>query len=113
MSLLPEGMLNCLGVQFDCGHFKKANEWLALRYGEGGIVNWNLDGSTMVKQKNVPVKGTPGAGVPTEGEQTELSKGGQKLDKLDAEFGDAFDPDEEEAMVQAAIEIEKREANTK
>lgn len=62
----------------------------------------------MPKKNNVPVKGTPEAGVPTEGEQTELSKGGQKLDK----FEDGFDPDEEEAMVQAAIEVEKQEANT-
>lgn len=28
---------------FDCGHFKKANEWLTQRYGEQGVVDWNLD----------------------------------------------------------------------
>ncbi|PNS21426.1 uracil-DNA glycosylase [Sphaceloma murrayae] len=28
---------------FDCGHFKKANEWLKERYGEDGVINWNLD----------------------------------------------------------------------
>ena len=28
---------------FDCGHFKKTNEWLIKRYGEGGEVDWNLD----------------------------------------------------------------------
>jgi uracil-DNA glycosylase len=28
---------------FDCGHFKKANEWLKDRYGsEDGEVDWNL-----------------------------------------------------------------------
>jgi hypothetical protein len=26
-----------------CGHFKKANEWLKGRYGEEGIINWDLD----------------------------------------------------------------------
>lgn len=28
---------------FDCGHFKKANEWLATRYGDEGEINWSLD----------------------------------------------------------------------
>ncbi|KAK3700198.1 uracil DNA glycosylase [Vermiconidia calcicola] len=27
----------------ECGHFKAANEWLKERYGEEGVVNWNLD----------------------------------------------------------------------
>ena len=29
--------------QFDCGHFKKANEWLKVRYGEAGQIDWNLN----------------------------------------------------------------------
>lgn len=28
---------------FDCGHFKKTNEWLIGRYGEGSEIDWNLD----------------------------------------------------------------------
>ncbi|KAI9722449.1 MAG: uracil DNA glycosylase [Chrysothrix sp. TS-e1954] len=28
---------------FDCGHFKKTNEWLKERYGEDGEIDWNLD----------------------------------------------------------------------
>ncbi|KAF2278456.1 uracil-DNA glycosylase [Westerdykella ornata] len=28
---------------FDCGHFKKTNEWLVKRYGEGSEIDWNLD----------------------------------------------------------------------
>jgi uracil-DNA glycosylase len=28
---------------FECGHFKKANEWLVKRYGEGAEIDWNLD----------------------------------------------------------------------
>ncbi|EME77788.1 uncharacterized protein MYCFIDRAFT_33163 [Pseudocercospora fijiensis CIRAD86] len=27
----------------DCGHFKKANEWLEERYGDEGVIDWNLD----------------------------------------------------------------------
>lgn len=28
---------------FDCGHFKQANEWLRERYGDDGVIDWNLD----------------------------------------------------------------------
>lgn len=28
---------------FDCGHFKKTNEWLVKRYGEDETIDWNLD----------------------------------------------------------------------
>ena len=28
---------------FDCGHFKKTNEWLVERYGEDEVIDWNLD----------------------------------------------------------------------
>ncbi|KAI1433830.1 uracil-DNA glycosylase [Xylaria sp. CBS 124048] len=27
---------------FDCGHFRKTNEWLCSRYGEDGEIDWNL-----------------------------------------------------------------------
>lgn len=29
-------------MQFDNGHFKKCNDWLAQRYGEDEIIDWNL-----------------------------------------------------------------------
>lgn len=29
--------------QFDCGHFKKANQWLVQRYGKGSEIDWNLN----------------------------------------------------------------------
>ncbi|KAK5691770.1 uracil DNA glycosylase [Elasticomyces elasticus] len=28
---------------FECGHFKKANDWLETRYGKDGIIDWDLD----------------------------------------------------------------------
>ncbi|KAK7192894.1 hypothetical protein DPSP01_005105 [Paraphaeosphaeria sporulosa] len=28
---------------FDCGHFKKANDWLEVKYGKGEGIDWNLD----------------------------------------------------------------------
>ena len=30
-------------AQFDCGHFRKTNEWLEKRYGKDGIIDWNLN----------------------------------------------------------------------
>lgn len=36
---------------FDCGHFKQCNEWLALRYGEDGIIDWNLNPAAAPKRK--------------------------------------------------------------
>jgi len=35
--------LSASGGFFDCGHFRKANEWLRLRYGEHGEIDWNLN----------------------------------------------------------------------
>lgn len=29
-------------MQFDNGHFKKCNDWLAERYGQDGIIDWSL-----------------------------------------------------------------------
>ncbi|KAI0151647.1 uracil-DNA glycosylase [Xylariaceae sp. FL1272] len=28
---------------FECGHFRKTNEWLVQRYGESGQIDWNLN----------------------------------------------------------------------
>lgn len=38
---------------FDCGHFKKANEWLVKRYGEEGEIDWALrpDNTTKAPKK--------------------------------------------------------------
>jgi uracil-DNA glycosylase len=32
-----------MNMQFDCGHFKKANKWLEERYGKDGAIDWNLN----------------------------------------------------------------------
>lgn len=37
---------------FDCGHFRKANEWLVGRYGEGAEVDWALvEGTSTLAKK--------------------------------------------------------------
>lgn len=38
----------------DCGHFKKCNEWLALRYGENGVIDWDLNPSAKKAKAEVP-----------------------------------------------------------
>ncbi|RDA89162.1 hypothetical protein CP532_2260 [Ophiocordyceps camponoti-leonardi (nom. inval.)] len=35
---------------FDCGHFKKANEWLITRYGADGEIDWALTSGTTTKK---------------------------------------------------------------
>jgi uracil-DNA glycosylase len=35
--------MGLMRVQFECGHFKKANEWLVQRYGKGEGIDWNLN----------------------------------------------------------------------
>ncbi|KAK1595754.1 uracil-DNA glycosylase [Colletotrichum navitas] len=34
---------------FDCGHFKKANEWLVTRYGAGAEIDWDLSATKKVE----------------------------------------------------------------
>lgn len=78
---------------FTCGHFKKANEWLESRYGAvNGPIDWSLSGTTPVGLS------TPPPDVATAQDETKDGK--------DEEFvGD----DDEEAMIQAAIEAENAE----
>jgi len=42
---------------FDCGHFRKANEWLVGRYGEGAEVDWALvEGNSTLDKKRAEEK---------------------------------------------------------
>lgn len=43
---------------FDCGHFKKANEWLISRYGDEGEIDWSLGSSEPVETAVVAKKTT-------------------------------------------------------
>lgn len=60
---------------FECGHFRKANEWLAARYGVDGEIDWNLN----------PVDGRPttsavkgeGEGEEKQAADAEEKKGGE------------------------------------
>ncbi|KAA8909481.1 uracil-DNA glycosylase [Sphaerosporella brunnea] len=70
---------------FDAGHFKKANEWLELKYGDKGPINWSLHGSTPVGLRKEALK--------------------KATDVADAD--DEFGVHDEEAMVEAALKAEK------
>ncbi|KAI0521572.1 uracil-DNA glycosylase [Xylaria bambusicola] len=71
---------------FDCGHFRKANEWLRNRYGdEDGEIDWNLNPD----------------GVPTVSKKVEEEKENKKIDG-----NEDVDEDEEAAIALAAAEAE-------
>ncbi|KAI1384057.1 uracil-DNA glycosylase [Hypoxylon trugodes] len=36
---------------FDCGHFKATNEWLKGRYGEDGVIDWDLNPNAEAKKE--------------------------------------------------------------
>lgn len=41
---------------FDCGHFRKANDWLVSRYGAGAEIDWDLSGAKKVEAAVVETK---------------------------------------------------------
>jgi len=41
---------------FECGHFRKTNEWLADRYGADEVIDWNLGDVVPQPKAVVPVK---------------------------------------------------------
>lgn len=43
---------------FDCGHFKKANEWLISRYGDDGEIDWSLGSSVPAEAAAVVTRKT-------------------------------------------------------
>jgi len=82
---------------FDCGHFRKANEWLIKRYGPDGEIDWSLspESSTL----SISKKKTAAAAPPAETDEDEALK------KL------VEDAEEEEAAA-AAEEEEAKKENT-
>ena len=74
---------------FDCGHFKKANEWLISRYGDAGEIDWALaEGNSTLS------KPAPAATKPAEDEKENIQKKPEE-DDLDA------NSDDEEALEEA------------
>ncbi|KAI0383509.1 uracil-DNA glycosylase [Hypomontagnella monticulosa] len=66
---------------FDCGHFKQTNEWLAARYGEDGVIDWDLNPSEKKREEKEEAKKeeedeepTPVVAVGTVDEETKVEE---------------------------------------
>ncbi|CAG8980515.1 hypothetical protein HYALB_00002512 [Hymenoscyphus albidus] len=55
-SVHPSPLSANRGGWFDCGHFKKTNEWLVEKYGEGSEIDWNLHGDAKARAEEIKKK---------------------------------------------------------
>ncbi|OTA68589.1 uracil-DNA glycosylase [Hypoxylon sp. EC38] len=85
---------------FDCGHFKATNEWLAKRYGEDGVIDWDLNTDNK-KKKTAAAAAVPAPVVAV----------GKVDEKVDEEKFDDFDDDFEEESKILQEEGEEGKAN--
>lgn len=96
---------------FDCGHFKKTNEWLESRYGSEGVINWDLNVQHPIKAPPVqePVKATETQEEePQEdGPVTELPEKSNGEKTADS---DEFEGEDDEDAIAALEEIARQEA---
>lgn len=104
-------------TQFDNGHFKKCNDWLAERYGEDGIIDWSLTpvskaavsppapsstSSTGANKENTaPLTDALNASVVDQKDQT-----GRETTATKEVVEDEFD---DEDALEALVEAEKKE----
>lgn len=104
---------------FDCGHFKKANEWLITRYGDEGEIDWALrpDNTTKKTPPKTPAK-KDGDGEDDKKEEEEEKKEDNKENKKEESTAekdnlveDGFQSDDEEALAEALAEAEKQVKN--
>lgn len=78
---------------FDCGHFRKANEWLVARYGKDGEIDWNLG----------PDAGKPAAAAAASNNKT-AGKPAPAAVKAKAKAEEDYDDDEDEDALAAAVD---------
>ncbi|RAR07324.1 uracil-dna glycosylase [Stemphylium lycopersici] len=101
---------------FDCGHFRKCNEWLEQRYGKDGGIDWDLNVDAKVERSNVKVedaKPVDTKAVDTKIGGTEVKAKEAKAIPEDDEDDDEFDEamaQAEEAMAEVEAEERKNEA---
>lgn len=102
---------------FDCGHFKKANEWLKQRYGEDGQVDWALvPGESVLGRKKEEKKDAEGAkklqGVVATVDEKEKAQDELEVDDVDWAALDEMNKAEAEAEKKAAkaeVDADKKE----
>ncbi|WAO84169.1 Uracil-DNA glycosylase [Fusarium falciforme] len=94
---------------FDCGHFKKANEWLVSRYGPDGEIDWALAPGATTKAKVEEPEAVEEEEDVKETKKSE-TKSAEKKDEDDKENDAEFAADEEalEEALALAEEEEKR-----
>ncbi|KAH7403055.1 uracil-DNA glycosylase [Cadophora sp. MPI-SDFR-AT-0126] len=81
---------------FDCGHFKKTNEWLEERYGAEECIDWSLGGKSLLQGAKAVV------------EESEVVKTKEVVKPVTKVAEDDFDDDEAEAAMAEAFEAETK-----
>jgi uracil-DNA glycosylase len=102
---------------FDCGHFKKCNEWLEGRYGVGGGVDWTLD----PKVKAKPAVAANGKAKDTAKEivaqvNDTVAEATHDIARALAKKQDEFDADEDEDAIEALaaiVDVDEKVKTTK
>lgn len=95
---------------FDCGHFRKANEWLEPRYGKEGVIDWDLNPKTPhpIKAPETEAKEPEEDLAALLEESSKPTKGEEK--KESKKNDDEFDIDDDEDAIAAIEEIAQAEA---
>jgi uracil-DNA glycosylase len=87
---------------FDCGHFRKTNDWLRDRYGVEGEVDWSLDKKVPIKapevEKEVKVTEEQEGSEVVKGPKTEVVENG-------GHGANEFEGDEDEDAIEALNEL--------
>ena len=108
------------------GHFKKTNEWLVKKYGEGGIIDWSLDGKRQIAAAEDPkAKPVPGVKAAPVTSKTSTAAASRKpVDEFDDDEdaiealealanSSAFsDEDKENTPVSAAVQVKEPATST-
>ena len=105
---------------FDCGHFRKANEWLVERYGEGAEIDWSFQPVTQVVETAVKKKSAAKKKVEEEDADADADAERELLERDNREIsrvkkktrardslGEVVDEEDEAALIQATLAAEK------
>lgn len=103
---------------FDCGHYKKANEWLVSRYGKDSEIDWALvkGNSTLAGPvAEASHAASEDAEVKPKAVETKAAQNGVKAaaKQGDDEFGDLEVDSDEEAALQEAMKKADEEEEAK
>jgi len=104
---------------FDWGHFRKANEWLVERYGEGAEIDWSFQpviqvvGTAVKKKSAVKKKKGEEEDVDADAERELLERDNREISRVKKKtrarnsLGELVDEEDEAALIQATLAAEK------